>query len=942
LRRYFDVRSGEGRRVLFSFLHVASVAASFLLARPIRNGLFLQQYGAFGLVYVYAAVPLVLSLFVPIYARVTARFGSRIVTVATLVLFSSNVVLFWYAFRFHPDAIAVRRSLAWYLPAAFYVWVNCFGVIAPLQAWTFANQMFDTRQARRLFGLIAVGASLGSIGAGLLARVLVRPMGGTVNMMLVLAGLILAAAVIVSIAQMYIQVPGTPKRARVPKHFVASTLRRIGATPYLRQMATLVFLAAITTQWTGFQLSVAADQRFRGDADALTQFFGTFNFALGAISFVLQLLLVGPALRKFGLGITILILPIALGTGSELIFLLQGFWTVLLTNALDQGLRFSLDKASYELLYLPLSPTLRPQVKAAIDVVISRVADSAGAVLLGIATHGFLMFAGFGLGIRGTAAVNLGFIAAWVFVAARLRGEYVRTIQSSIHRHRIDSEQVAERSLDRSVAGILGEKLASPDANDVGYALDLLEGQGLIGLERPLRALLTHPDADIRRRSLAILSAARDTSISGAAMDMLHDPDLGVRTEALLYVTREMRVDPIRQLEELGEFEDYSIRAGMAAFLASPGPSQNLDAARLLLSAMTHSDGEAGVRDRLQAARVLSLVPGLFTDLLVQLIGDRESSVARQAIGATSVVMREEVVSALLGALARPELTADAAERLSRYGNALVPRLAECLDDPRTSLETKREVPPVLVRIGTPVALEVLMEGLLQTDVTLRHRLIASLNKLHDVHPEVRIDDQLVEVVLAAEIAGHYRSYQVLGTLREQFKEDDHALDGIRQSMDQELERMFRLMALLVPGPGLHDAYVGVRSTNPTVRDNALEFLDNVLKPSLRRLLLPLLDSQVTIDERISRANELVGAPLETAEQAASTLLASADPYLRACGAYAVGALRLHNLEGELQKLADVPDAILRDSVQAALNRLSGEPETTQPPVPAGIDTGVG
>jgi len=942
LRRYFDVRSGEGRRVLFSFLHVAVVAASFLLARPIRNGLFLQQYGAYGLVYVYAAVPLVLSLFVPIYARVTARFGSRIVTVATLIFFSSNVILFWYAFRFHHAAIAVRGSLAWYLPAAFYMWVNCFGVIAPLQAWTFANQMFDTRQARRLFGVIAVGASLGSIGAGVLARVLVEPVGGAVNMMLVLAGLILGAAVIVSIAQIHIRVGGVPKRTHVPKHFVVSTLRRIAATPYLRLMAALVFLAAITTQWTAFQLSVVAEQKFGGDATALTRFFGTFNFALGSVSFVLQLLLVGPALRQFGLGVTILVLPIALGTGSSLVLLLHTFWAVLLTNALDQGLRFSLDKATYELLYLPLALPLRAQVKTAIDVVISRFADSAGAVLLGIATKGFLVPGGLGLGIRGTAALNLAFIGAWVLVAVRLRGEYVRTIQSSIHRHRIDSEHLADASLDRSAAGILAEKLTSPDANDVSYALDLLEAQQHIGVERQLRILLTHENADIRRRALAMLSAARDTSISRVAMDMLRDPDLGVRTEALLYVTREMRVDPIHQLEELGEFEDFSIRAGMAAFLASPGPSQNLDAARMLLSAMTNSDGQDGLQDRLQAARVLSLVPGLFTDLLVHLISDPEPSVARQAVAATSVVMRDEVVDALLRALARPELTADAADRLSRYGNALVPRVAQCLDDPATPVETKRELPQVLVRIGTPVALEVLIEGLLQSDVTLRHRVIASLNKLHDVHPEVQIDDQLVEVVLAAEIAGHYRSYQVLGPLREQFKDDDQALDGIRQSMDQELERMFRLMALLVPGPGLHDAYVGIRSTNPTVRDNALEFLDNVLKPGLRRLLLPVLDSQVSIDERIRLANQLVGAPLETAEQAIATLLASEDAYLRSCGAYAVGALRLHSFEGELHKLTDVADPALRESVQVALNRLAGEPETAEPSVPGGMETGVG
>ena len=243
----------------------------------------------------------------------------------------------------------------------------------------------------------------------------------------------------------------------------------------------------------------------------------------------------------------------------------------------------------------------------------------------------------------------------------------------------------------------------------------------------------------------------------------------------------------------------------------------------------------------------------------------------------------------------------------------------------------------MLVRIGTPVALEVLIEGLLQSDVTLRHRVIASLNKLHDVHPEVRIDEQLVELVLAAEIAGHYRSYQVLGPLREQFKEDEQALDGIRQSMEQELERMFRLMALLVPGPGLHDAYVGVRSTNLTVRDNALEFLDNVLKPDLRRLLLPLLDSQVSVDERIGSPISSSARRSRPPSRRSTTLLASEDSWLRSCGVYAVGALRLQNLEGELQKLADAP---IRRCVRASQVALSGSPAnlTTRRsrPVPAG------
>ena len=315
--------------------------------RPIRNGLFLQQYGAYALVYAYASVSVVLSLFVFVYARVTARFGLRTVTIATLIFFSLNVLLFWYVFQFHADAVARRGSAAWWLPGVFYVWVNCFGVIAPVQAWSFANSLFDTRQAKRLFGVIAAGASLGAIAAGLLARFLVGPVGGTVNLLLVLAALIMVAAAVVSFANARLPALAPTRRGRVPKHPFRDTVRTIAGSRYLRLMAALVFFTAIATQWTQFQLSLVADRRFAGNADQLTAFFGVFNFVLGAASFLLQLLLLGPSLRRFGLAVTILVLPFALGSGSLFIILAPGVWSVLLTNAIDQGLRFSLDKASY-------------------------------------------------------------------------------------------------------------------------------------------------------------------------------------------------------------------------------------------------------------------------------------------------------------------------------------------------------------------------------------------------------------------------------------------------------------------------------------------------------------------------------------------------------------------------------------------------------------------
>ncbi len=103
VRRFFDVRPGEGTPVILAFLYVACVVAAYLLAKPIRNSLFLKEYGPYKLVYAYAAVPLVLSLFVAAYAKILARVGARLVTIGSLIFFSLNVLGFWYALRFAPS-----------------------------------------------------------------------------------------------------------------------------------------------------------------------------------------------------------------------------------------------------------------------------------------------------------------------------------------------------------------------------------------------------------------------------------------------------------------------------------------------------------------------------------------------------------------------------------------------------------------------------------------------------------------------------------------------------------------------------------------------------------------------------------------------------------------------------------------------------------------------
>ena len=922
LRKLLGVRPGEALPVLLIFLYIASVVASFILAKTIRNGLFLSQFGAYKLVYVYVGVPLVLSVFVPIYTSIVARVGLRAVITGSLGFFFMNALAFWLLFRYSPFPA---------LSAVFYIWVNCYGIIAPVQVWTLANSVFDTRQAKRLFGVIGSGASFGAIAGGLLARTLVAPLGGAANLILVLAALIACAVAAVTLLRSAIPQPA-PAPSEAPR--LARNLAVIARTPYLREIAAAVFLVAIVTQWTGFQILLVAQERHAGDADRLTAFLGELNVYFAVVAILVQVLLTGPALRRFGVALAILLLPTALGLGSALVLLFPALWSVLLTNGFDQSLRFSIDKATFELLYLPISPSIKADAKATIDMFVNRLADAVGGLLLGLATKGFslvwLALPGVGLGLRGTAGVTFLMTLAWIAVALALRRRYVDAIRESIQEQRVDPRRSSPPVLDRLTIEILAGKLRSDDTDELLYALSLFEMQRAHATHPALRALLHHASAAVRRRALSILSAAGDRSVLPEVEQMLQDDDLETRTEALAYLARHAHLDPLDRIRELGDFHDVSVRAAMVAFLARPGETQNLEAARAIIEAMLGEPGPEGGRARLEVARLMASLPDEFGTQLGRLLQDRDVEVARLAIRAVGRLQKRELVREVVDLLAHPQLGAEAAQALAGIGERIVGTLRDRLFDPAVPVEVRREIPGVLARIGTPFAQAVLMESLLESDPTLRFRIVASLNKLRQTDAEVGIDTRVVETVLAAEIIGHYRSYQILGSLGQALQGDDPAVRALKQSMDQEVERIFHLMALLYPHLDLHSAYRGLISADASVRANALELVDNILKPSLRQLVVPLLDGHVSVEQRVVLANRLVGTPVETAEQAVQALVASGDHWLKACAAHAIGAVRLTSLEGELDKWLDDLDPLLRETARSAKRRLA------EPPAPAG------
>jgi AAA family ATP:ADP antiporter len=693
------------------------------------------------------------------------------------------------------------------------------------------------------------------------------------------------------------------------------SVQQIAASPYLRAIAAVILASSFVTAVAAWQFKAIAVAAIR-DKDGLTAFFGSFTFYTGVLSLLLQWLVTSRLLRRFGLGVALSVVPVALALGSVGLLISGSLAAAILLRGSDQVLRYSIDRPAAELLYLPLPAEQTLQVKSFIDTVVWRLGDGlSGLVILLLAT-----------GLQWPAAqigwVNLVLLGGWLAAAWVAQRQYVTNLGKSIKEHRHHVQRANITVLDKAATEILTTQMGSDEPERILYALELFTA-GHSGVSHPVvRGLLTHQAAEVRARAVAVMNEGADLSVRADVERLLYDPDLSVRTEALLYIAHHARIDPLERIEQLGNFPDFSIRSAMVSFLAQPGETQNLEAAQLMFTSMVRDEEQ---RTRLEAARLLEQLPDSFDPQLAELLASDEPDVLRHAMHTAGRSRKRRFIDTLIRRLADSRVAEDATEALALYEDRVVGTLRDHLMDESTSPAIRREIPGVLLRIGSTAAEGVLTESLLDGDTVLRFRVLTALNKLRAAGSSRPLDVKLVETVLAAEVVGHLRSYQILATLDSPDSSEPVA-QGLRESMMQEVERIFRLVKLLSPVYDLESAYVGLQSSKRDIHDNALEFLENILKPQLRSLLLPLLDSDVSVDQRVALANRTLGTTVATREEAAALLAESGDPWLQACAAYAIGTLRLGTLTHYLDRWVDAADPLLRETARqarAAAARLS-------------------
>ncbi|HSK18257.1 MAG TPA: Npt1/Npt2 family nucleotide transporter [Longimicrobiales bacterium] len=819
----------DARMVSMMALFFLVVCAVGIL-RPIKNSLALDGLGATDFYKVYLTSAVVV-LFVPLFTRAADRLPWRWLIPGLALFFASHLVLF--------RVLYVEGSAA--LGLIFYGWYDLFAAALVTQFFMTAQVFFDARTAKQAYPVVIAGGSIGATLGGAITGFFAESVG-TPNLLLVAAFMIVLFSMAMPFVWREAVVP--PRERPATSLALGGEIRAVFADPHVRLIAGMVLLTILVKQLVDFQFNAITKDVFE-TRDAVSAFQGKFNAATQWLPLVV-LAALRPALRRWGVGVAVLLLPLSMMASAAALAVAFGLYAAVAAKGAETALRYSAERAGREILYVPVADEIKLKAKAYIDVGLEKgVGKVSSALLLAV-----LMTV---ITYRQVAYVTLVLAGLWVVLALAVHREYLSTLARSIEGRFASLKGVALALSDASSQPALRRALRSESAVQSAFGLELLDGAPAADL-RPfapeLNGLVQHEDGAIRAAALALLARVPEQADETAVRARLRDEEPAV-TDAALRVL-------IARAEDGGD-------ALLREVLASDQPALRLAALRRLVEdgrlATTRVVGREYIERRWPAASAgdaaaraeLALAAGGLQDdpeadrYLDPFLDDADPRVRGTALRSAALLGRIDAVDRMIAALGDHATRADARAALVQLGAVAIAPLARALLDVCTPGCVRRAIPSVLAQIPEPQAVAALLELVLapETDQLLDYRSIKALSKLRARHPSLPFDARMTRTLAEREAHAaltYATALQSLGGRAPDSPLDRMLHDALRDGWHERRESVFRCIGLLHPPDEVYRAYVGTSATVRHQRANALEWLEQTLGRVRFTALEPVLD----------------------------------------------------------------------------------------------------
>jgi len=833
----FGLRPDERTVAFLMAVYHFLLLVSLYLLKPVRDSVFLSSRGPDELPFVFLLTTAVVTPVAFFHTRAARRMNvGPLIDGVSIVLVGGIVGLRGF--------MAVGGEWVAYL---LYACVSIYGLLVTAQFWLLANALFTASQSKRIFTLLSAGAIVGAIAGGEVTGLLVEGLGvGSENLLWGAAATLLGATGLGAWIRHYYRENGAGRTADVGETGAgepeaSGALSIIRNSRHLQLIVGILVLMVVVTTLVDYQFKTVAARAYPSE-EGLTTFMGHFYGRVSIVALLVQFVLAPRLMRVVGIGGALSVLPGMLAVGTVGMLAMPGLLAGVFLRGSGQSLKHSLDKTGRELLFVPVPLEKKKRVKVFVDLFVDQGAQGVGGLLLlGLAY-------GAGLSVQMLSVVTLALIAVWGALAYGVRQTYVDQFRTRLREQgRTDDGPSAEEGADEEASAELDElldALCSHAETDVLWALGELEDKsGAVPVEA-LLCLLDHPSSTVREQAIRLLRVREVGNVGDEVAEALRDPDPDVQLEAARYLYCQLTDNHLERLQMALRHEDPQIQAAAVGLIAEEG---TIEEYRLVSESLLHrlvsTEGERGHEARTQVARILGVLDRPYrNELLHRLLRDEVPSVVRAALRAAGQTGDPSFVHVLVRRLADDAYEAEAQEALKAFGEEVFGTLYDHLVDAALPLAARRRLPAVFVAHPSRFGLLLLVRSLGHVPVPVRHAVVRALSRIHNAG-DFDVDPGPIDAAIERDIKHYAALGQILRLCRDGASGEDLPEPARVQSFREEaLERVFRLLGLRYDQRDIYDAYLGITSADPSLRDSAVEFVDNLVDYTTRRVLLPLLD----------------------------------------------------------------------------------------------------
>lgn len=412
------IEPNEMTATLLSFSFVFVLMTAYFILRPVRDALS-SDWTDEQLSWLWTSTFVFSLIAVSIYGAVISRVRFRIIVPSVYTFFAVTFIGFYVAGSTLGDNDLVNR--------AYYVWLSVFSLYHLSVFWTFMSGLYNKEQAKRLFSIIAMGASAGAIVGPSIPTFFADNIG-TLNLLLIAAFLLLIPIPLIwKLEQLRssqlgnedvsADLSGDQKLAGNP----FSGFSNFVSNPYLLAIGLFILLYVVMNTFIYFEL-----RKMMGDFDRelRTQIWGGIDLAVNSLALVTALFATGRLATRVGMSATLALIPLMM-VGGWLVVALSPVLAVLVgLQVTRRAGNYAITRPGREMLFTAVDADTRFKAKPVIDIVVYRGGDVLTAWLYTALT------ATLGFGLAGIAAVAAGVAAVWAAAGIFLGRAYDRSGES--------------------------------------------------------------------------------------------------------------------------------------------------------------------------------------------------------------------------------------------------------------------------------------------------------------------------------------------------------------------------------------------------------------------------------------------------------------------------------------------------------------------------------